>query len=260
MILFRPQATVDRLLEERKTGQSWGATWFLVGINLLCLAVVGIFFSIKFNELFEMADQVALEPLDLTVLYVSMGIIGVFALVGIVLTYVLARFFFEWLVVLGLRMVAANEYPTDPAERLEKRRLLALIQPYTAWIYVLASVLTLPLIPLFFDLSSFIDLVEQSEMGLLSDDEIGADFAMIIIKLIIWSAATQLLSLALFVYMIIVRVLAIKKIYNISAVKAFFGPFITYVILYFILFALYLFFVIVVGVVSDPLLLDPRMV
>lgn len=253
-ILFRPQKTVDRLLEERKFGQSWGATWFLIGINLLVMVLLGVWLTGEISDFSSLLDPADEGIVDASVIALIWGVGGVISLISIVLSFILSRFFFKWLVVLGIRMVASREYPTDPAERREKGRLVELIQPYTMWIYVVASLVSVLFLPLVFDMSSFVEMIEMTEMG----GDPGTDSVMMFIGLFIWSAIVQLIALGLFIYMIIVRVFALKKIYNISAAKAFFGPFITYLIVYVVFFILYILFVATVAMI--PAILDPSMV
>lgn len=253
-ILFRPQQTVDRLLEERRFGQSWGATWFLIVINLVVLLGVGVWMTGEFNDMMELIDPYGEAGIDTSALMLIWVIGGVVAILSTVVSLILSRFFFKWLVVLGIRMVASREYPTDPEERREKGRLVEMIQPYTMWIYVLASVVSLLFLPLFFDMSSFIEMIEMSEMG----GEPTTDMITMFIGFFIWSGVVQLISLGLFIYMIVVRVFALKKIYNISAAKAFFGPFITYMIVYVVLFVLYIVFVTALALI--PAIVDPSMV
>lgn len=245
MILFRPQETVDRLLAKPKFGQSWGATWFLVGINLLMVFLIGIWFSAEFMDVMELTDSTGeplMEATATTALLLFWGIFAVISGLTVLISTILSRFFFKWLVILGIRIVASKEYPTDPAERREKGRLVELIQPYTMWIYMVSMVITTPFLPLFFDLNSMIEILEINEMGGM-DDRTGADLARLLFGFFIWGAITQLISLGLYIYMIIVRVIALRKIYNISIAKAFFGPFLTYFIVYVIGMALYLMFV-----------------
>jgi hypothetical protein len=256
MILFRPNTTVDRLLEERKHGQSWGATWFLIGLHLLILFLVGVFFAPGLKEVFELLeDEGGGEGLASSLLIGTFVGLGIVAVIVTILYFVLSRFFFQWLVVLGLRMVASSEYPKDPAERREKGRLLTLIQPYTLWIYMLSTFLPLPFLPLLFDMSVFVEMIELSAMGMDTGDQ-EAQFAGMFISFLLWCIVAQILSLGLYIYMIIVRVMAIKKIYNISTAKAFFGPFLTYLLLYVILFLLYLVFILLMAMI-DPTVVDP---
>lgn len=253
-ILFRPQKTVDRLLEERKFGQSWGATWFLIGINMLVMIVLGVWLTGEISDISALVDPYGEGIVDDSAMVLIWVVGGVTTLIATLLSFILSRFFFKWLVVLGIRMVASREYPTDPAERREKGRLVELIQPYTMWIYVLASLVSVLFLPLVFDMSSFIELIEMSEMG----GDPGTESITMFIGFFIWSAIVQLISLGLFIYMIIVRVFALKKIYNISAAKAFFGPFITYMIVYVVFFILYILFVATLAMI--PAMIDPSMV
>lgn len=240
-ILFRPNVTLDRLLEERKFGQSWGATWFLVGINAFMLFLIGIFISREMTDMMTLfPDEVVAENAQY-VGYAIMFVIAVTSLLLIPLYYVLSRFFFAWMVQLGVRISASSQYPRDPEERREKSELLRLIQPYTLWIYVLSGMIALLFLPFMMDSSQLIESVMMAEMTGM-EEEPPAEFFNWFFGVMLLSMVTNLIQLGLFIYMLVVRTIAIKKIYNISGSQAFWGPFLIYFLVYIGLFILLIIF------------------
>lgn len=245
-ILFRPNRTLERLLEQRKFGQSWGATWFLVAINALMMFLIGIFFSREVTDMYTLFPEL-LILMDLDpegVEYLSLGImvmIAVSALIFTPLYFVLSRFFFAWIVQLGVRISASQQYPRDPEERREKAKLLRLIQPYTLWIYVLAVVIWSLFLPFVMDFSMLFESALMAEAA----EEVPSEFYSWFFGVMLLGMVASLIQLVLLVYMLVVRVIAIKKIYNISGSQAFWGPFLVYFLLNIGLFILSIVFMLI---------------
>lgn len=256
-IFFRPQRTLDRLLEERNHGQSWGATFLLIGLHALLLFLFGIFFSRSLTDAFELMPG-GFASTDAEIM--SWVMIGVFV-VTILATAVfilLSRFFFAWFVQLGLWIVASRQM-RETENRGEKARLLRLVQPYTLWIMMFPTLLLSLLVPLFFDMGAFFEAVMMSEME--GTDELPDEMLPAMIGMLVWSGVSNLVSFGMYIYQVIVRVIAIRKIYdNVSVAQAFFGPFIIYALLFFVLIAVYvafLFLMMAIGTSVDTF--DPEL-
>jgi hypothetical protein len=232
-ILVAPGRTLDRLLEERSNRQSWAATWFLIVLNAFVLFFLGIWAFREFTQILELGG-VKEEILPISAFGVVFAVIMFFTVGYIVLDYVLSRYVFAWLVQLGLRISASDEYPSDLTERAEKGMLLRLIQPYTAWIVMLPGLVGLILIPFLFDFSILADLFED---GAIYDEPTPEMMRLMFGGMLYWMVCA-LIGFVAYLYMVVVRVMGIMKIYQISAGKAFWGPFLVFVIVYFVLWGI----------------------
>lgn len=229
-IVFAPNVTLSRLLEERKFGRSWGTTWFLIGMNMLVMFILLVFLFRMMNTYREPTFYWQDELTDRFVLWVIFAFLTLGGLVQSVLLYVLGRVCFAWIIRLGLRISAAAQYPQDPEERREKGRLLSLIHPHTLWISHWPYLIGLLLAPLLFLLPGFRQFLNKSESGAFMNETAVMQITLVLgILLLVW----QLVQFGMWVYMIVVRTIAIQKIYGIGAGQAFWGPFLVYFLLYF---------------------------
>ena len=233
MILFRPGKTLDRLLEERNHRQSWGATWFLIGINALFVFFIGLYFFRFVNQL------IALDTMedDMTggLVAVIFGVGMIATVIGLTVYYVLSRFLFSWIVRLGLRISASDKYPRDPQERREHGKLLRMIQPYTQWIVTLPTLLFLTAFLVMFDFDVLLDAIDPITGEIYPD----SDMFMTFMSWVFGYLFFLLIVFVMYVYMIVVRTMAAKRIYSISGTQAFWGPFLIYFLIYFVLYAGY---------------------
>lgn len=247
MILFRPGKTLDRLVEERKYGQSWGATWTLVGVGTLFTFFISLLFFRMVNQLVEL-DPMSEEMTGGRVMIPF--IIGiVFSVIGLIITFTLGRFFFSWIVMLGLRISASEQYPRDPAERRERARMLRMIHPYTLWIYTVPTLLVslLLLVPL--DLTVMLDFADP----MTGEYYLDPDAMTTMMGWVVGYLLVMLISFAMYVYMIVVRTMGIKRIYSISGTQAFWGPFLIYFLIYFVLGVAYFGLIFLNFLLFDPL-------
>jgi hypothetical protein len=226
LILFRPSQTLDRLLEEGDMGKSWKATWTLVAVT--CLSVL---LMVPVMLLFSQTQYPAEGPFrDLPVMAAGGLILISLALLmaAFMIVYlVLARYVFAWMVRAGLRLVAGDRYPASEAERQEKGRLVELIQPYTLAILMWPQLLTY----LLYLLAAVALSVSEGDNGQLAPMIFSMVMMLVAVLLYVASIGAQ-------IYMIVVRVMAIKKIYKVSTSKAFFGPMLMYLIPGAVLFVL----------------------
>jgi hypothetical protein len=232
-ILFRPGKTLDRLLENRSYKQSWGATWFLIGINALFLFFTGLYFFRFVTQL------IAFDPMSddvsggLLAMFFGLGLFG--GILGLIVYYVLSRFFFSWIVRLGLRISASGDYPQDPQERRERGRLLRMVHPYTQWIVTLPSLLLAAVFLLLFDVDMLLEAIDPITGEIYEDSGMFLTFMSWMVGYVFF----LILMFAAYVYMIIVRVMAVKRIYSISGTQAFWGPFLIFFLIYFVVYAVY---------------------
>jgi hypothetical protein len=252
LIMFRPQRTLDRLIEERKYGQSWAATFTLIGLNALLMFLFGVYISRTFRGLMEMIPSGVMEPGEAEIMswmMIGFFVVGIlFSAVGIILS----RFFFGWFVQLGLWIVAARKM-RETENRAEKARLLRLVQPYTMGILMIPWAFLSFVVPLFFDLPTLFEAMVNDELQ--DNDELTAELLPSFTGIMIWSLLSNLVQLGLIVYQVIVRVIAIRKIYdNVSVAQAFFGPFIVYALVYLLVAVAYIAFIALLAVIghADP--------
>ncbi|MGZ4135667.1 MAG: hypothetical protein ACXVPC_10915 [Tumebacillaceae bacterium] len=217
LILFRPKDTLEKVLFENNMRRSWGATWVLTGIMVLAVLVSMIFQMSISTANPNMTVNGELVPVNLGEVKTMVVIISLVVAVVSIGVYPLMRLLFAWFVRMGLRISAGNSYPRDPQERQEKGKLLQLIHPYTLAIQVWPG-LILSLIMLFFVKDLPQNMVEMSD----------PEFATKFITLMLVCVIMGIISLGLYVYLIVVRVMAIKRIYNVSGSQAFWGPFLIY--------------------------------
>ncbi|PWK11226.1 hypothetical protein [Tumebacillus permanentifrigoris] len=244
-IMFRPNVTLNRLLEQRKFGRSWGTTWFLIGLNVLVMFIFAIFLF-RFIESHRAPEMY--PPYELSTRVVLWGIFAVLLIGGTVqaiLYFGLGRILFSWIVRLGLHISAGRNYPQDPYERADKGRLLAMVHPYTTWISHWPMLLLTLCSSLLFLMPGLMSLLEDAEFGTKVDRQAELQVTivfLILILILIWN----LVQFGMWIYMIIVRTIAIQKIYGIGAGQAFWGPFLIYFLLYCVGIVLYLVLVFVV--------------
>lgn len=251
-IFFKPNRTLDRLLEERKNGQSWGVTWLLAGLTIAS----GLYYVWLIWDLFHtMVAMEGAEAPEMEFLLVMLGsVFGATVLYSLIF-YPLSRYFFAWLVQLGLRMVAGDEYPADREERRENGLLLRLIQPYTAWVFVLPNLMIGLAVLLLMDMGSMMEQMQMAEME--GSGEMPAAFMGAFVGVMVLSVIGQIVQIGTLVYQVILRVMAIKKIYHVSTAKAFWGPALAYLIAYLLLVVLIV--LVVVGVTMIGMAFDPSM-
>lgn len=237
-LLVRPRVTLDELLEERRQGRSIGATLLLMLLNVLVFVILLVFVAHKvMAHLTEyLTESDGMSPDEIR--FLEIFVIGMVVLVSLV-SFCLSRPVFSWIVRLGVRISAGRQYPRDKDERREKARLLRLVHPYTLWISMLPSWLSLIVLALmvgFADVPNF-DHPNASDI---------AHLTRLLAYLILWNCLSQLFQFGMWIYMIVVRTFAIQKIYRISGARAFWGPFLIYALLYFVLFVLYTLMVVMI--------------
>lgn len=225
-IFFRPAATLDDLLFEGDQKKSWRATnalaitdtvlvlVFLAGMAILYLAGSGIA-TVPYSEIFPIS-----KTLLITIVVASVPLSFLCSWVF----HALARYCFVWIVRAGLRISAWGQYPRDRQEQTEKARQLQLIQPYTAWVSWMPSQLS----NLLYGVSMFVGAL----VAMTGNTALTVIWSIVSIVLGLLSYMVPLVS---YIYMIIVRVMAIQKIYGISGARAFWGPFLIYALAYGIL-------------------------
>ncbi|ARU61850.1 hypothetical protein CBW65_13035 [Tumebacillus avium] len=230
-ILFRPAATLDDLLFEGDQKRSWRATnvlaitdtllvlVFLAGMAILYLAGSGIA-TVPYSEIFPIS-----KTLLITILVASVPLSFLCSWVF----HALARYCFAWIVRTGLRISAWGQYPRDRQEQAEKARQLQLIQPYTAWVNWMPSQLSNLLYGVSMFVGAFVAMTGNTALTVIWS-----------IVSIVLGLISYMVPLGSYIYMIIVRVMAIQKIYGISGARAFWGPFLIYVLIYGVLFVSFL--------------------
>ncbi|MGZ4112523.1 MAG: hypothetical protein ACXVP5_08820 [Tumebacillaceae bacterium] len=239
-IFARPQVTLDELLEEKRGGRSWGATILLVVTNVVATLLLGIFAFHKVTDLAEQFGSMSRDYGTMMALTFSFAFFMLYSLGWALIQFVFGRFMFGWIVQLGLRMVAGPDYPRDRETRREKAKLVRLIHPYTRWMSELPSVVSL------LALSLVIALVKvPADLNALSQAQIDQWVLSLLVVFLILAILTALVTFGFWIYMIVVRTIAIQKIYRMSAAKAFWGPFIPYAILYFLYMIAYVIYVII---------------
>jgi hypothetical protein len=238
-IIFRPQQTLDKVLFEKNNHRSWMATWGLLLVSSLTML---IYLIIVFSQK-TLSSELTPEMDGL-----SRGILWVFVLIGwLVLTalsagvMVLMRILFAWFVRMGLLISASDQYPTDPSERREKGKMLQLIHPYTLsiqfWPSAILTILMMVVMGIMF----------KDPQGLTDDMAARMAAGQLIIFVIVY-ILTLVISLGSYIYMIVVRVMAIKQIYNISGPRAFWGPFLIYFLFTVIPYLVLIIFSIIIGI------------
>lgn len=232
-IFYRPQVTLEELLQERRYVRSWGATSWLVITNVLAVLLLSVFVLHKMTDLLRAAGEMPHSREALLALSSSFTLTMTKVFLMAVVQFVGGRYVFGWIVKLGLRMVASGEYPQDPEERSEKASLVHLIHPYTRWMQELPSLLSSVALTL------MVALTPLPDVNSLSDDGLQELVAKYVILLMIWMVISGIVSFSMWVYMIVVRTSAIQKIYRVSAAQAFWGPFLMYAMLYFLAFLVF---------------------
>lgn len=233
---FRPGATLDRLILERRMGASWGATAFLAGMQFLVLAVVTVVLTLEVQEALRGVPEGGML-VSVAWFYALSNLVSV--LISAAITFVVSRYFFVWFVIGGLRIVAGDRYPQDPAERKEKARLLQVIQPYTLGVSQLPLLLlTLPL-PFLIDLSPISDFLMIGDFQTEGLAGLAESLMPMMLLVSLWFALYMLIGLGLLAYMTVIRVKAILRIYDVSTAQAFWGPFLIYAGVYVIGWLLY---------------------
>jgi hypothetical protein len=251
--MFTPNVTLARLLEERKFGRSWGATWLLIGLSVLVMFVFAIFL---FRFVSSHREPMMYLPDELDTRWLMLGVFALLligATVQSILYFVLGRVLYSWIIRLGLRISAGRSYPQDPYERADKGRLLALTHPYTSWISYWPTLLLPLFLSLLFLMPGFASILNGAEYG-KPVDELGAQQFVLVIG--IFFLCYYLVQFGMWIYMIVVRTISIQKIYGIGAGQAFWGPFLVYFLLYFAGFLLYV-VVFIVGTILGGGPLDP---
>jgi hypothetical protein len=252
-ILFRPSSTLDRLLETRRYGASRGKTAWLFVLSLVVSFLSGVFFYHRLQD-YALAQgwyDFMTTPEEYDAYAVLFGL-STFGLAAYVL---LSRPLFARMVQLGLRLSASSQVPSKWSERREQGRLLRLVQPYTIWPVVLPALISYLLMPLAVDPH----LLLGSADDVYSNEGSGA-LVVPLARFLFWVFFSSLLLLTGFVYMVIVRVLAIRKICHVSGARAFWGPFLIYAIVWFVMFAawaawvIYMYNIDPVNPVGDPIL------
>ncbi|MFC4768113.1 hypothetical protein [Effusibacillus consociatus] len=114
------------------------------------------------------------------------------------------RFLFRQLVKLGLLMVANQTYPSDPTERRERSQELYLLYPY----HVVSLIIPAVVLP----------FVVAPTSG---------DSLHLLAKLVLM-IGYLLLSWGTLVFQIAVMVMIVKRVYNVTAAQAFWGPMLAY--------------------------------
>lgn len=239
-IFLHPQRTLDKVLFEEDMRRSWKGTWWLV----LLSSIATLFYLLMVFS--QTPLQHELTP-DMDGL--SRGILWVFVLIGwVVLSAVsagimcLMRILFAWFVRMGLRVSAGDQYPTDPAERRAKGKLLQLIHPYTLSIQLFPSAILTIVMSFVMGhlLPSF-----RTENPIVGEKAVGEVILFMIVYILL-----LVISLGSYVYMIVVRVFAIQKIYNVSGARAFWGPFLIYFLFTVIPYVMLIIFTIIIGMVN----------
>lgn len=220
-ILFRPQVTLDRLLFDRDTRRSWQATWLIIGVQSLFVLAVLLAFLTAYSTRPELVEQFNVEmagqlPIPLTAIVILLWVI---ATAGIVVYYTLARFLFAWITRWGLRMVAGEQYPQTGEERREKGKLLELIHPYSISVRVWPDLLLNSIVVI---LALYLIVTLDSENPVIA------------LSYVAVSTLSSAVTLGTLIYMLMIRVFAVKKIYGVSGPRAFWGPFLAYVLVWII--------------------------
>lgn len=232
-IFYRPQVTLEELLQERRFVRSWSATSWLVVTNVLAVLLLSVFVLHKMTDLLRAAGELPHGREAALALSSSFTLSMTKVLLIALVQFVGGRFVFGWIVQLGLRMVASREYPQEPEQRREKASLVRLIHPYTRWMA------ELPILLSNVALTLMVALTPLPDVHSLSDAALQELVAKYVILLLIWMVISGLFSFSMWVYMIIVRTSAIQSIYRVSAAQAFWGPFLIYAMLYFLAFLVF---------------------
>ncbi|MBL0386507.1 hypothetical protein JJB07_07585 [Tumebacillus sp. ITR2] len=222
-IIFKPNATLDKLLTERSMRKSWQATWLIVGVSAVFYLLLFLLGGSKAFAPYEfMNEQLGLFDSTKSITLAISLVVWFLTVVWLLIDSVLSRFWFAWYVRMGLRMVGGETYATlTPSEKSEKSRLVQLIQPYTYSICLLVGFL-----------GTLLSLLVLPEKQPFTE---GVDPTQVIVQML-GSSVTSILSLGAIAYSIVQRVFAIRKIYGVSGAKAFWGPFIPYAISFVLIF------------------------
>ncbi|HEU4964904.1 MAG TPA: hypothetical protein VFV52_13750 [Bacilli bacterium] len=233
-IFFRPNRTMDRILEERRNGQSWGVTWLLLGLNL-AVSLLMCWYVWRIGDVIGSAAENEVASSMLGGLFLIPVIVGIIVSIAF---YPLSRYFFAWFVQLGLKVSAGRSLPEEREERREAAYLLRLIQPYTLWVLLFPNLLVAAGLFLTIDIPG---LMEQSiTAGMAGAKEPPAELFQTMMGMMIWSLIAQVMQLGMLIYILVQRTFAIKKIYRVSGAQAFWGPFLIYFLSYVLLFLLYI--------------------
>ncbi|PWK11227.1 hypothetical protein [Tumebacillus permanentifrigoris] len=223
-ILFKPKRTLEKLLMERDMKRSWRATWTII---VLYAVLNLIYFLVGREQLISPFTRMSRGfGLDTASNGVSLALaLGVWAVVTLYLLVdtILSRFGWEWFARMGIRMVGGQQYAAlSPEEKRERGRLMQLIHPYTLSGVVIASFI-----------GGMISLLSMQTSMAAGESGVGA-----ILLQLIGSGIAFLLSIGSVVLMIVQRVFAVQQVYGVSGARAFWGPFIPYAVLIFLLLAL----------------------
>jgi hypothetical protein len=229
-LFYRPQVTLQELLEEQRNVRSWSATILLVITDVLAMLLLSIFVLHKITDLLRAAGEMPHNRESMLALSSSFVVTMLNVLISALVQYVGGRYVFGWIVQLGLRMVAGREYPRDREERREKAMLLRLVHPYTRWMIVLPKLLS------YVALTLMIALTPLPDVHQLSESTAAHLVISLFLSFLIWAILSGIATFSMWIYMIIVRTSAIQKIYRVSVAQAFWGPFLVYAMLYFIAF------------------------
>ncbi|TCP55464.1 hypothetical protein EV586_103116 [Tumebacillus sp. BK434] len=228
-ILFRPHAVLDDLLFEGDLRKSWRATGLLACLDALIMLLVVLGLVILVLAVPEIRED-PLEnvgiPKAIVALLLVLAVPVVFLLSWLV--HAVSRYWFSGMVRLGLRVSAGAYYPRDTEERREKGRQLQLIHPYTAGISWIPS----QAVQLLYLATLFGGVLVQSVSPSLEPPLLWT------ILILIFALLNYVVPFGSHIYMVIVRVMAIQKLYGISGARAFWGPFLIYALLYGGLFVL----------------------
>lgn len=228
-IFIRPKQTLDAVLIEHDGKKSWAATWFIVGAYAVVLFLV---FSTLFRSLNVLFDAAANRPAEtasgLPMFYATLGV--VLAVLYVIAQIVGGRYLWAWFVQLGLMISANDHLPRDSEERRIKGERLRLIHPYTTWISELPYLLVALGALLFLSSDAWERFIDS--LAFANDPDLFESMLNFMFGLFLYGLVAQIFLLGMTVYMTIVRVIAIMRIYRITASQAFWGPFLIYVVVY----------------------------